>query len=528
MIQDFSDFDDGAAIEADVCIVGCGAAGITLAREFIGRRFSVLVLEGGGLEAEAETQQIYASEVIGLPHAGIHDGRARIFGGTTTLWGGQALRFDRIDLEKRSWVPHSGWPISLEELEPYYDRAERVLLLGPQVPYEALCAEFGVAPPEFDPARLYMECSRWSPKPNFGKTYRRELQSAPNIRVLLHANVTSILTNGSATAVEKIEFQTLNGKQGTAMARVYAVCCGGIETARLLLASDRVEPHGLGNKHDLVGRFFQEHIHMQLGELRTTQRKRLQNCFESFYRNQLKYFPVITLSKSEQAEKQILSVHGTLMFDDGPDSGIAALKQLFTILIRGRQAKSGELRRYLRSALTSPGDVLRVAYRFYVDKRAGTPREGPVSIGVQAEHAPNPDSRVILSDVRDRLGMRKTRLDWRVGELERRTLWEFARTIAREFERLGMGSFDLSQVAFLDDPVAWDRMVHDSAHHMGTTRIHESPQFGVVDPNCRVHGVDNLYIGSSSVFPTGARSNPTLTILALCLRMADRFKALLK
>jgi len=229
-----------------------------------------------------------------------------------------------------------------------------------------------------------------------------------------------------------------------------------------------------------------------------------------------------------QAEKQILSVHGTVMFDDVPESGIAALKQLFAILLRGRQSKSGELGRYLRSALTSPVDVFGLAYRFYVDKRAGTPREGPVYIGVQAEHAPNPDSRVTLSEARDRLGMRKTRLDWRVGELERRTLWEFVRTIAGEFERLGMGSFDLSQVAFLDDPLAWVQMVHDSAHHMGTTRMHESPQFGVVDPNCRVHGVDNLYIGSSSVFPTGARSNPTLTILALCLRMADRFKQLLK
>jgi len=282
MIQNFSDFDDGATIEADVCIVGGGAAGITLAREFVGTRFSVLVLEAGGIEAEAETQQIYSSDVIGLPHAGIHDGRARIFGRTTTLWGGQALRFDRFDLEKRGWVPHSGWPISLEELEPHYDRAERVLQLGAHVPYEALCAEFRVAPPKFDPARLYMECSRWSPKPNFGKTYRRELQRAPNIRVLLHANVTSILTNGSTSAVEKIEFQTLNGKSGMAKARIYAVCCGGIETARLLLASDRVEPHGLGNKHDLVGRFFQEHIHMRFGELRTSQRKGLQTASNPF------------------------------------------------------------------------------------------------------------------------------------------------------------------------------------------------------------------------------------------------------
>jgi choline dehydrogenase-like flavoprotein len=527
MIQDFTEFNDAAAIETDICIIGCGAAGITLAREFIGTRYSVLVLEGGGLEAEAENQEIYASEVVGLPHASIHDGRARIFGGTTTLWGGQALRFDGFDLEKRSWVPHSGWPISLEDLESYYDRAERVLQLGPRVSYSSLCAEFGIAPPDFDPGRLYVECSRWSPKPNFGKTYRQELKSASNIRVLLHANVTSIDTNESATSVEKIEFRTVDGKRGMAKARLYAVCCGGIETARLLLASDRVEPHGLGNKHDLVGRFFQEHIHTRLGELRTTQRSQLQSCFESFYRNRLKYPPVITLSKRAQAEKQILSVHGTVMFDDAPDSGIAALKQLFTILIRGTKPRTGELQRHLRTALTSPGDVCRLAYRFFVKRRAGTPRKGPIYIGVQAEHAPNPDSRITLSETRDRLGMRKAKLDWRVGDLERRTLWEFIRTVAGEFEALRLGSFDLAQAAFLDDALGWSQAAHDSAHHMGSTRMHESPQLGVVDPNCRVHGVDNLYIGSSSVFPTGARSNPTLTILALCLRMADRFKHVL-
>jgi len=215
------------------------------------------------------------------------------------------------------------------------------------------------------------------------------------------------------------------------------------------------------------------------------------------------------------------------MFDDAPDSGIAALKQLFTILIRGTKPRTGELQRYLRAALTSPGDVCRLAYRFFVDRRAGTPRKGPIYIGVQAEHAPNPDSRITLSETRDRLGVRKAKLDWRVGDLERRTLWEFIRTVAGEFEALRLGSFDLTQVAFLDDVHGWSQAAHDSAHHMGSTRMHESPQLGVVDPNCRVHGVDNLYIGSSSVFPTGARSNPTLTILALCLRMADRFKHVL-
>jgi choline dehydrogenase-like flavoprotein len=214
--------------------------------------------------------------VVGLPHTGVREGRARVFGGTTTLWGGQALRLDAFDLQKRSWVPFSGWPISREELEHFYDRTDRLLQLGPRIPYKDLCREFGLQPPEFDPARLYMECSQWSPKLNFGTTYRQELRSAPNISVLLRANVTSVITNDAAVEVEKIEFRTLTGKQGTAKAHVYVICCGGIETARLLLASDHVEPQGLGNKHDVVGRFFQEHIHIRFGDLLTNGRKRLQ------------------------------------------------------------------------------------------------------------------------------------------------------------------------------------------------------------------------------------------------------------
>jgi choline dehydrogenase-like flavoprotein len=528
MIRDFADFDDGATLAADICIVGGGAAGITIAREFIGTRFSVLMLEGGGLEAEEETQKLYDSEVVGLPHTGVHEGRARVFGGTTTLWGGQALRLDAFDLQKRSWVPFSGWPIPREELEPFYDRADQVLQLGPRIPYRDLCAAFGLQAPGFDSAKLYMECSQWSPKPNFGTTYRQELRSASNISVLLHANVTSVITNDAAVEVEKIEFRTLTGKQGTAKAHVYVICCGGIETARLLLVSDRVEPLGLGNKHDLVGRFFQEHIHIRFGDLLTNGRKRLQDYFESFYRNGLKYFPFIALSQRVQAEKRLLSVHGSAMFDDAQNSGIVALKQLFRMLSRGTKGGPGDLRRFVRDALTSPGDLCRLGYRFYIKERSGTPRHGPIYIGAQAEVAPNPDSRITLSDTRDRLGMRRLKLDWRIGELERKTLYEYIRAVAGGFEMLGLGTFDLSQAALLDDSVTWVRMAHDSAHHMGTTRMHESPQQGVVDPDCRVHGVVNLYIGSSAVFPTSAHSNPTLTILALCLRMADRLKCVLQ
>jgi choline dehydrogenase-like flavoprotein len=324
LIEDFNTFNDGTSITADVCIIGAGAAGITIAREFLGTRYNVVVLEGGGYNPEADSQKLFESEVVGLPHTSIHDGRARVLGGTTTLWGGQALRFEDLDFKVRSWVPNSGWPIPREALDPYYERAERALHLGARIPFQDLCSSFGVEPPAFDQNKLYVECSRWSPKPNFGKTYREELKNAPNVSVLLHANVTAIVTNQAATAVENVDFKTLNGKKGIAKARFYVICCGGIETARLLLASNRVDPNGVGNQNDLVGRYFQEHIHVNYGNLLTKNRPRLHDLFESFFVEGLKHAPLVTLTQRMQVEKKLLSIHGIVVFEPSQDSGIAA------------------------------------------------------------------------------------------------------------------------------------------------------------------------------------------------------------
>jgi choline dehydrogenase-like flavoprotein len=524
LIRDFNDFDDGVTVAADICIVGAGAAGIAIAREFIGTAHSVVILEAGGFKSEPQDQKLYDSDVVGLPHSGIHIGRARVFGGTTTLWGGQALRFDAFDLREKSWIPYSGWPISIDTLEPYYARAERVLHLGPRIAHKDLCASFGIEAPAFDPEKLYMGCSQWSPKPNFGTAYREEIRSASNVTAVLHANVAAIVTNQNASTVDRIEFRTLAGKKGIAKARHYIICCGGIETARILLASDRVEPSGVGNRHDLVGRFFQEHIHIRCGELLTTNRNRLQNLFESFFSAGLKHAPLINLSERVQTEKLLLSVLGGVAFEPDPDSGIVAMKTLFRAVSGGSVPSRTELKRLLGNIVADPGEVLALTYRRYVQKRARTPKRGPIYFGAQCEMAPKPESRVMLGDGRDSIGMRRVQLDWRLGELERRTISEFARTMADELERLGLATVDRRQFAILDDPVAWLELAHDSAHHMGTARMHETPQLGVVDADCRVHGIDNLYVGSSAVFPTSARSNPTLTILALCLRIADRLK----
>ena len=527
MIKDLHEFDDGACVRADICIIGAGAAGITVAREFLGSHLSVVVLEGGGLANEAMIQQLNESEVVGLPHAGIEKGRVRAFGGSTTAWGGQNLRLNAFDFQRRSWVPNSGWPISLQDIEPYYDRAERVLQLGPNVPYQALCARAGIEPLAFDPDKLYVECSRWSPSPNFGTTYRKELREARNISVILHANVTELVTNQAATNVERVEIKTLSGKRATARARFYIICCGGIESARILLASDRIDRNGVGNKHDLVGRYFQDHIHIWYDDIVTTNRKRLQNSCESFFIRGRKYAPLISLGNQLQVEKKLMRIHGTVIFWMESDSSVAAAKTLFRA-VRGKTLPPlRELRHLLGNSLADPGELLGIVYRYYIQKRAGTPKRGRVYLAALCEMSPNPDSRITLSRVPDQLGIRRARIDWRIGELERRTASEYVRTVASELERLRVGSYDLKQAAVLEDEKTWVKLATDNNHHMGTTRMHESDKLGVVDSNCQVHGIQNLYIGSSSVFPSSGSAYPTLTTLALCIRVADRLKNLL-
>lgn len=527
MILDLNTLENATELSADICVVGAGAAGITIAREFVASAYRVLLLEGGGLDAEPDSQSLYESEVVGVPHAGIHTGRARVFGGTTTLWAGQALRFDANEFRQRSWIPYSGWPISREELDPYYDRAEQVLGLGKRLSYAQLSALCNVGLPAFDTAGLRIECSQWSPWPNFGLKYRRELREADNVWVALHANATSLVTNATATRVEHVEFKSLSGKEGTAKARFYVICCGGIETARLLLLSNRILPQGLGNRHDLVGRYFQDHVHIRCGEFRPADRRRIRDLFESFFIGHYKYAPKIALSEEIQTERGLASAHGEIIFDAAPDSGASAAKELYRLARRGRSYNAGDIWRWLGAAALEPTEPFRLAYRLYAKRRIPAPRRGAIYLGAQCEAVPNPNSRVTLGESRDVLNMPRAQLDWQVGEIERKTLNQLVGLIATDFERLKLGCFDPQQIDVLKDLDNWRTMISDSFHHMGTTRMHDDPKLGVVNRDCQVHDVSNLYIGSCSVFPTSARSNPTLTALGLCLRIADRLKTLL-
>lgn len=519
---------DAAALEADVCIVGAGAAGLTLAREFLGTPHRVLLLESGGAQPEEETRRLYDSILApgSQPHAGVHDGRTRILGGTTTLWGGQALPLMPIDFETRAWVPHSGWPFPHTELAPYHARAGAVLQLDDVDFDENLHGAFGVARTRFDPDVAGPIYSRWSPQPDFAAAYRAQIAASDNVRAVLHANVTQIVPTADGRRIDSLELASLSGRRGTARGAHYIVCCGGIETARLLLASNRVQPAGLGNRHDVVGRYFQDHLSVRYADFLPADRRAVEDGFHAFYRRRTKYYPFLTAGRAFQQRERTLNISAAVVFGSSDDSPVERAKIVLREVRAGRPHRVPP-RQWLALAAHA-GSVTRQAHRFLVRRRQYTAPDAPLFVGSTAEQEPNPASRVTLDlEQRDALGTPRTRLDWRLTPLTGHTLRAFARALRGEFRRVGLGELRLHPWVETPDG-AWTAHVRDTSHHIGTARMHTDPRQGVVDADGRVHDLENLHLASSAVFPTGGHSNPTFTLLLLTLRLADRLKGLLR
>ena len=313
MIHDFQSEEGLESLQADVCIVGAGAAGISVAKEFTGTPISVVLLEGGGPKAEKATQELYRSESIGVEHKAF-DGRSRIFGGTTTLWAAQASPFDPIDFEERDWVPHSGWPIGLEDIRPYFKRVEDIMQVNHSERDNLAWPRPNSGLPVYESEELRFVYSQFSPQPNFAIAYKKELEDSKNVRVLLHANATHLHLRANSEALDRVEYKALSGKTGRVSAKYFILCCGGIETARLMLASNSVEAKGVGNRHDLVGRFFQDHIHMRAARVLPRDRKKFMNYFRSVYDDGgVRYCPKFASTENFQRREKLSTSPATFV-----------------------------------------------------------------------------------------------------------------------------------------------------------------------------------------------------------------------
>jgi choline dehydrogenase-like flavoprotein len=530
MIRDIRTSGAPELLDADVCIVGAGAAGIAIAREFISTPYRVILLESGGFRREQRLQKLYQASCIGEHYYQPLDAcRSRFFGGSTNCWGGICTPLSPIDFEERPWIPWSGWPISWSDMAPYLVRGHRLCSTGPFLYGSGAWEQIGLNPHQFDPTLfrplVWHFNSRAEFDLSFGRRFRSELRRAANVEVLLHANVTELIAGENGSAVERARIRTLDADNHGAgdhqvRARIFILACGGIDNARLMLASTGANPNGIGNERGLVGRFFHEHLQLPCGLLVAPHGGSEAARYSRLYPlGGTACSPGLELSPATQTACRVPNVSISIdpLYDR--EGALIALQKLRSDF-RVRSLGFDTLKRLWRVA-TDCGEWAPEAWRRFVhgDRPHGDPRQ--FIVFARSEQAPNPASRVTLSSEADELGMRRAVLDWHTTPFDRKGIRLAASHAIQEFRRLGIGEIIPAEwLAGMD----WPEDLAGGPHHMGTTRMSSDPRTGVVDKNCKVHGVDGLYVTGSSVFPTGGHANPTLSILALAIRLAGHVR----
>jgi choline dehydrogenase-like flavoprotein len=517
VIEDARSLPDGSVIHADICIVGAGAAGITIAREFAGSKTSVLLVESGAVEFEEPTQALYDGEVS----PGLYDlniSRLRYFGGSTNHWGGVCRPLDADDFAVRPGVPYSGWPIALADLQAHYDRACDIVQLSStrwdNETWRDRLARFYTLP--FMGERIAGAVFQLSPPTRFGETYHADLATATNVRTLLHANVVDIETNEAASHVTALHLACLDGTRFTVHAEAFVLAVGAVEVARLLLVANRTQSVGLGNAHNLVGRFYCNHPGFYAADILLSQPADVMARPIAAMQTIL---PRLIVTPSEAARQKLpkFSTWAHPVGEDGSldlSTGYVAMRALFRDLRHGHV--SSDLLDKLGRIL---GDLDGVAHDVYARFRPAP----MIRLDPEWEQVPNPDSRVTLIGERDALGMNRVRVDWQLTDLDIHTVSRSLEIIGEVVGEAGFGRIRVHEW-LRTDPKPATFPGHENYHPAGTTRMSDDPTTGVVDRNCRLHSVDNLYVAGASVFATVGAVNPTLTVVALSLRLAEHLK----
>ena len=509
MHVDARKIDDNALIEGDVCIIGAGAAGISVALEWLHTSHKIILLEGGGFEYEDRVQELYSGKTSGQPYYPLKSARLHYFGGTTGHWGGMCSVFDPIAFSRRDWISESGWPISQDEMMPYYERAHRNLDLGD--------CDFNLANwQKKDPSLIALPLDkkvfwnkvwRYSPPTRFGEKYKETIVQAKNIHLYTYANAVEIRTGENLASVYEVIVKNYAGKTHRVRARYYVMACCAIQNARILLASHNQNSRGLANDHDLVGRYFMEHAEVNSGELWLNEK----STMKLYMLQPPRIKAELAMTARKQAELRIAN-------------GIVSMIPL----IRGRKIppliKTWSTEDP-RENLKNISDAYENAKESKLSRFIHAKMYDSFQLVTRLEQVPNPLSRVTLDPERDELGMPRAHLHWQFTPLEKRSLRKIFEVLGQQVGIAGIGRVRLLECLRDEKDESMPENTSGGWHHMGTTRMNNDPHKGVVDSNCKIHGIDNLYVASSSCFPNGGAVNPTLTIVALSIRVADHLKA---
>ena len=519
MIFDFASDAEIRQDGVDVCILGAGAAGITLAVEIARRGQRVLLLESGGREPEKSQEALNAIKRSGQSVKAPHAGRFRVLGGTTTRWGGQISELDAEDFSQREWVCGSGWPMPKSALRPYYERALHSEGVLPVIrDDEEVWQRAEMDEPDFGET-LGAYFTRWCPEPNFARLHRAALD-APNLCVVLHATACSLLWDAETNSIQGVRCRNLQGREQIFTAQKYVLCLGMLETINLLLQPLEHGARAPWQQNAWLGRSVQSHIDYNAAKVFPLDWKKIERVFPNLYLDGRKYHPKLHAAPEWQRQNQTLNIAGTISFISLGDleADMRQLKATARNLLR-RNWRDVNVRATLPAMRRLPM-LARLAYSFYVSHRAYWPRKAQYWLRVHCEQEPRSASSITLSQERNALGMFCSRLDWNISSLEWKTIQSFAAEVQRVLGPAGLARLELQpELAAVDGyrKVTFD----DSYHWMSGTRMATDAHDGVVDTDLKLHGVRNGYVCSHSVFPSSGYANPVHTLLALALRLAD-------
>lgn len=502
---------DGTTLEADVCIVGAGAAGIPLACSFIGAGRRVLLLEGGGFDREDALQALYGGVVSGLPYFPLEAARLHYFGGSTGHWGGFCAPLDAIDFARRDWVPGSGWPITAADLAPWYAAAHPLLDLGPAEYDPAWWARQDATRERLplDPAVVHEKIWQFSAPTRFGSKFRDAIVQAPDVHLYTHANVVALTPRDGGAAIDSLTIRHFDGRTITVRAARVVLACSTMQNVRLLLASTAASERGIGNAYDQVGRGFMEHLEMPIGTAALLRPQSMAFYAYAFGRTNARAELVL----SAETQRRLGTLNASVALEAlTPGAEPRGSFEAFP------PAELEEYRRETRDSLT---EAMRDSARTH--DAAAVRRSPRFALAVRQEQAPNAASRITLTRERDALGMPRIDFHWALTSLDRASLRTTLLTLGQEFGRHGIGRVQLREWLRAPDG-DWPNPVSGGWHDLGATRMSASPRDGVVDATCRVHGVSNLYLAGGGVFATAGCANPTLTIVALALRLGAHLR----
>ena len=510
--------------QSDLLIVGAGIAGLVLADALRGSGRQVDVLEAGGESLEPESQALYAAEMAATPHLGTTEGRFRVYGGSSIRWGGQLLPLAAHDFADRPHVPHSGWPLNPTELSPYLRQCEQLLGVN-HAPYDAGLLEYLPQPrPCLSESDLQLRFSKWAPFRcrNVARSLGRRCQDDPTTRIFLHASVTAIDLHADGRHVQGVQVRTLTGASFRFRARQVVIAAGTIESTRLLLASRSVHSSGIGNHSNHLGRWFHDHLSIKAAVLQPRRRRELLQRLAPWYLGATRHTLKLESTAAWQARRGCLNVMGHLVFEAPDTSGFAWLRQQLQARQSGATEGQAVPALYLEKLPAESFDLAYLAWKHLVRNRRWCPVGAEITLYIDTEQQPNPGSRIKLSEHRDALGMPKAVVQWQWGEPERQAFAAYRQLFQSQWQAWNFG--DIHWNESFEPGSSWERNVSDIYHLMGGTRMAAEPGGGVVDAQLRVHGIDNLFVASCSVFPTGGSSNPTLTLMQLTLRLAQQLR----